>query len=269
MNTLLMMLSFICFYINPKTKVSWSVLITRVQGFVLFTSCIQESVREAAVPLLGTPPIFASSSPALFTNFSIPKSAPWALVAIKDHDASIPSSTFHGKSSSSKSADLHLRTWLLTHQLPTSLELTQDTFQRVMNAPQAPLVVIAAVGEGPLKEKVEERLRDVGKKWRVRTEGSGIVNGREVVWALMDKTRWGQWLKSMYGIQKDLVEGGFEDVMVIVTDHSVSFICGGLLWMKLMSMSCRNLFITIRIEQAVRLKSCPPQDFSPLSKTLP
>jgi len=89
-----------------------------------------------------------------------------------------------------------------------------------MNAPQAPLVVIAAVSEGAMKGKVEERLRDVGKKWRVRTEGSGIVNGREVVWALMDKTRWGQWLKSMYGIQKDVVEEGFEDVRVIIADHS-------------------------------------------------
>ena len=93
-----------------------------------------------------------------------------------------------------------------------------------MNAPQAPLVVIAAVSEGPMKEKVEERLRDVGKKWRVRTEGSGIVNGREVVWALMDKTKWGQWLKSMYGIQKDVAETGFEDVKVIVTDHNVSLL---------------------------------------------
>jgi thioredoxin domain-containing protein 5 len=91
-----------------------------------------------------------------------------------------------------------------------------------MNAPHAPLVVIAAVSEGAMKEKVEERLRDVGKKWRVRTEGSGAVNGREVVWALMDKTRWGQWLKSMYGIQKDVVENGFEDVKVIIADHRVS-----------------------------------------------
>lgn len=138
-----------------------------------------------------------------------------------------------------------------------------------MNAPQAPLVVIAAVSEGPMKEKVEERLRDVGKKWRVRTEGSGIVNGKEVVWTLMDKTKWGQWLKSMYGIQKDVVEAGFEDVKVIVADHSVSFFNffgeGNLF---LMSMKCRNLFITIRIEQAVRLKLCPPQVFSPPSKTL-
>lgn len=90
-----------------------------------------------------------------------------------------------------------------------------------MSAPQAPLVVIATVSEGTMKEKVEERLRDVGKKWRVRTEGSGMVNGREVVWTLMDQTRWGQWLKSMYGIQKGSVEEGFEDVKVIIADHKV------------------------------------------------
>ena len=121
-----------------------------------------------------------------------------------------------------------------------------------MSAPQAPLVVIATVSEGGLKEKVEERLRDVGKKWRVRTEGSGMVNGREVVWTLMDQTRWGQWLKSMYGIKKGSVEG-FEDVKVIITDHKVGLCClsrGG----ELMWIPCRNLFTTTQIEREVRLK---------------
>ena len=94
-----------------------------------------------------------------------------------------------------------------------------------MNAPQAPLVVIAAVSEGSMKEKVAERLRDVGKKWRVRTEGSGVANGKEVVWTMMDKSRWGQWLKSMYGIQKDAGEARLEDVKIIIADHSVSFLC--------------------------------------------
>lgn len=103
-------------------------------------------------------------------------SSPWAIVVIKDHDTQLPSSTFYHASPSSD-----LRKWLLTHRLPTSLELTRDTFQSVMNAPQAPLVVIAA-GPLSLKEKIMQRLRDVGKKWRVRTDGTlGVVHGREDV----------------------------------------------------------------------------------------
>jgi len=42
------------------------------------------------------------------------------------------------------------------HRIPTVLELTQDTFQKVMNAPQAPLVVIVA-GEAAVMEKAEQR----------------------------------------------------------------------------------------------------------------
>jgi len=54
--------------------------------------------------------------------------------------------------------------------------------------PQAPLVVIVA-GKGTVKEKAEQWLRDVAKKWRVRTEGSGVAHGGNVVYIVMDKTR--------------------------------------------------------------------------------
>ena len=37
-----------------------------------------------------------------------------------------------------------LSTWLRTHRLQTYLELTRDTFQQVMTAPEEPLVVVAA-----------------------------------------------------------------------------------------------------------------------------
>ena len=96
-----------------------------------------------------------------------------------------------------------------------------------MNAPQAPLVVIATANEG-LKDKVRQRLRDVAKKWRVRTEGNGVVHGREVVWTVMDKTKWANWLKSMYGIKDAATEPAegkeheeLEDVRVVIADHSV------------------------------------------------
>lgn len=120
-----------------------------------------------------------------------------------------------------------LNHWLLTHRLPTSLELTQDTFQDVMKAPQAPLVVIAAAPKDEsLRKKVGERMKELGKKWRLRTDGSGEMKGREVVFTFMDAAKWSDWMKSMYGIKYEDKDNGekysLEDVKVVITDHSVS-----------------------------------------------
>lgn len=181
----------------------------------------QETVREASTPLLGDPLILTSSSSALFTRFSIPSSSTWALLALKDHDAATPSSIFHGSTSA-------ISKWLLTHRIPSTLELTRDTFQSVMNAPHAPLVVIAAV-TAQTKARVEERFRDVSLKWRVRTGGSGRVKGqegdegREVVFTWMDAERWADWMKSMYAIKKTAASAtdNLDDVRVVIADHSV------------------------------------------------
>jgi thioredoxin domain-containing protein 5 len=177
----------------------------------------QDKVHKAAGPLLGSPPIFSSSAPAFLTRFSIPTTNAWALVALKDHDADTPSSIFHERTST----DEKLKSWLLSHRLSTAMELTQDTFQKVMNAPQQPLVVIAAVTQGH-KNKVEERFKDVAKKWRIRTSGTGLAHGREVVFAWMDMDKWADWMKSMYGITKTSTGSGtLDDVPVIISDHKV------------------------------------------------
>ena len=90
-----------------------------------------------------------------------------------------------------------------------------------MNAPQEPLVVIAAVSRKS-RDNVQARFRDVGKKWRMRTSGTGMVNGREVVFTWMDTERWADWMKNMYGITKasDGPED-LDDVHVIIADHKV------------------------------------------------
>ena len=98
-----------------------------------------------------------------------------------------------------------------------------------MNAPQAPLVVIAASQQqGDNKsDKIRDQFHEFTKKWRWRTGGSGIVNGREVVFTWMDMNEWGKWMKAMYGIQPkndvhhDHDGQDLEDVKVIIADHSV------------------------------------------------
>ena len=96
-----------------------------------------------------------------------------------------------------------------------------------MNAPQAPLVVIAA-SQADRSDKIRDRFRELAKIWRMRTDGSGIVHGREVVFTWMDVDAWGKWMKAMYRIQSEddnhhqhHQHQDLEDVKIIIADHSV------------------------------------------------
>ena len=105
-----------------------------------------------------------------------------------------------------------------------------------MNAPQSPLVVIAAAHGKATRERVQERLRDLAAKWRARTAGTGRagakdatdLNGREIVFTSMDAERWGDWIKSMYGVKETKVKD-LDDVPVVIADHKVRVVSWHLL----------------------------------------
>ncbi|KAJ7485532.1 protein disulfide isomerase [Mycena latifolia] len=172
------------------------------------------TVARLAAPLLGSPLIYTSSSPVLFKRFTIPDSAPWAIVALKDRNPHVAAAMYLGTPTLDTHGDLS--DWLLANRLPTALELTQDTFQLVMNAAHAPLVVIAAVGSDT-RDKVAERFRDIALKWRAHTGGTGIFGGRAVIFTWMDAEKWESWMKSMYGLRRSGRD--VEDVRVIIADH--------------------------------------------------
>ncbi|KAJ6454695.1 protein disulfide isomerase [Mycena sanguinolenta] len=177
-----------------------------------------KTVGRLAAPLLGSPLIFTSGSPLLRERYTIPESAHWAIIALKDRNPHTASSMYIGDATLD-ATDTDFSKWLMANRLPTSLELMQDTFQSVMNAPHAPLVVIAAVGPDT-REKVAERFRTIALKWRVHTGGTGVVGGRSVVFTWMDAEKWESWMKSMYGLRK--ARGtDVEDVGVIIADHQV------------------------------------------------
>jgi hypothetical protein len=108
------------------------------------------------------------------------------------------------------------------------MELGQETFKMVMNAPHHPLVVVVATPKDAEAE-VKEKLRIIGLRWRVKN-GIGSVD-RDVVFTWMDKNKWGDWLKSMYGIR---AKDGDQGVVVVVTDHNVSCF-----WLALLHMGMR------------------------------
>ncbi|KAG6836914.1 hypothetical protein H0H93_001280 [Arthromyces matolae] len=179
---------------------------------------ILDTVRRTSTVLLGSPSIFTISDPSLLARYNIPQTSTWALIAFKDHDARVPTSILHERIVPASTADDTIRSWLLAQRLPTSIELTQDTFQGVMNAAHSPLVVIAAVSPKN-SEEAAKRMKDIGKKWRVRTSGSGLTsNGREIIWTWMDADKWQDWVKSMYGIVVDAAPD-LDAVPVVITDH--------------------------------------------------
>ncbi|KAJ3713890.1 thioredoxin-like protein [Lentinula raphanica] len=178
--------------------------------------------------LLGSPMVYTISDPpqSMKSRFSIPSTSSWAIVALRDHDFDTPSAVYSSSRSASSvqhdDSELGLiKTWLLHNRLPTTTELTQESFQSVMNSPARPLVVLAAVSPS-ITIEAREHMEAIGKKWRERTSGSGLlqVNGekRPVVFAWMDLQKWKDWMKSMYGItHKSSLE--IDSVDVVIADH--------------------------------------------------
>lgn len=188
-------------------------------------------MTQVAHILLGSPPVLTSTSLELRERFILPNTVPSSapvLLAIKDGAPSsftslfaFPSPTSHvyGIDSEKEPAGNELATWLEANRLPTALELNQDTFQSVMNAPHRPLVVIVAV-DAQHKVILSEQTKELGKEWRAwRARGGKAVPERDVVFSWMDTEKWAKWMKSMYGI------GTSDGTAVILADHQVRCPC--------------------------------------------
>ncbi|KII96123.1 hypothetical protein PLICRDRAFT_49017 [Plicaturopsis crispa FD-325 SS-3] len=161
-----------------------------------------DQVNQAAGVLLGHPPVYTSSSADLRQRFSeYSKSSP-VLLVFKDGDVTSPVASYDF-------TGVPLKEWLLDNRLPTITELTQESFQSVMNAPNKPLVAIAAVTT-ETRARVADKLTEIAKKWRLTKSAAG---SRPVVFAYMDADKWAKWLKSMYGLTSSA-----EDA-VVVADH--------------------------------------------------
>ncbi|KZT20616.1 thioredoxin-like protein [Neolentinus lepideus HHB14362 ss-1] len=168
-------------------------------------------VTQAAHILLGSPPIFTSASPEFLTHFSLPTSSLPILLALKDHDFTLPTSTYHPPHVNSKHASAIESTqhWLLANRLPTATELSSDSFQSIMKAQHKPLVVLVAVSDVN-DQSTLKTIRDMGRQWRNR---KGLAGERGVVFTWMDAGKWSKWLKSMYGIRSGDLPG------VVIADH--------------------------------------------------
>jgi len=169
------------------------------------------SLSQAARPLLGSPPLYVSSAPELFTHFSLPVTSDFFLIALKDGDTSAAAQLgFNAQTDVGKLAD-----WLQAHRLPLAMELGEGSFQEVMNAENEPLVILVSVpASGVERDGIVETVRRLATQWR-RTGSAHhtpVQGARQVVFVWMDQERWAKWLKSMYGIKGP--------AQVVIVDHS-------------------------------------------------
>jgi len=138
-------------------------------------------------------------------------------LAFRDHDSDKPASHLHGFPTTSIEA---MKTWLMNHRIPSLIELSSGSFQSVMNAPQEPLVLVAAVTD-KLRSQAKASLEKLAKEWKLKTGGSGELNGKQVIFAYMDAEKWEKWLKSMYGIKTHHNEDDLDEIKVVIADHKV------------------------------------------------
>jgi len=172
---------------------------------------LPSSLSQAARPLMGSPPIYISSTPELFDRFSIPVDQDFALIALKDGDSSAAAQLLFSSQTSAR----ELEKWLQVHRWPSALELGEGTFQEVMNAESKPLVVLVSVTDsGAERDHIVATVRKLATQWR-KTDAVQYApahEARHVVFTWMDQDRWAKWLKSMYGINGP--------AQVVITDHS-------------------------------------------------
>ncbi|KAF5380683.1 hypothetical protein D9757_007074 [Collybiopsis confluens] len=108
------------------------------------------TLKPLFAPLLGSPTVYAISyAPSTLTSKVSLSSSLWAIVAFRDHDYATSAATYISQARSSQlptqSSTLdEIESSLTLHRLPTTSELTQDSFRSIMNAPARPYVVLAA-----------------------------------------------------------------------------------------------------------------------------
>lgn len=196
----------------------------------------QELVKQYAARLLGSVPVRTSSSPTLFWRYSLAK-IPWALVVLRDGDADEPYAVFAPTDATPGPA---LEKFIVKYSIPSSLEITSESYQRVMQASHKPLVVIAPYNANSVAG-VSARSKELAKKWRVRVadnaaakvahehlhqdhdhahEDVPVREQREVIFTWMDGEKWGKWMKDMYGIK--LTDESAMEQHAIIADPAVS-----------------------------------------------
>jgi len=169
------------------------------------------TLDEAAKPLLGSPVVYKSRDPDLFTKFSIdPVEGPVVLV-IKDQDRK----PFAELPLSSQTTAPIVTKFFQHHRIPTLQQLTAENFPDVMKHPDRPLVVLTAFNMAQMSKTdlvtSIEKLSSIAKQWQ--GQAVRLTDTRPTIFVWMDGDKWGKWLKSMYGVKQESMPA------TIIVDH--------------------------------------------------
>ncbi|GAA5845066.1 hypothetical protein JCM9279_005423 [Rhodotorula babjevae] len=173
--------------------------------------------HAAAKSLMGSSPVYTSSSPELLALFSVP-SGQATFVTLKDHSLA-PSSTFALPHAGSTTKRVALaRSWLRSAKLPTVTELTSTTFADLMPTDgEPPLVGLAVLsrkglGDDGLEHKKDE-VKALARGWAQRRR-TASTEERDVLWAWVDGDKWAGWARTMY----DVKMGGKDAPALVIAD---------------------------------------------------
>lgn len=188
-------------------------------------------VQTVASTLMGTAPVFKSSSPDLFAQFNYPQTHP-SLLVFKDHEA-IPTDSFnftevHSTSTSSdtqevrrKEAEAKISAWLHSRKHPFLAELTSVNFKDYMEDGQGraeSFVAVAALNPKILganaMRKHQDELRQTAKAWNAAMR---VVNpnAKPINFVWVDGDQWGKYLQATYAIRPNRPEP-----LLIIVDPS-------------------------------------------------
>ncbi|SCV70598.1 BQ2448_3360 [Microbotryum intermedium] len=161
----------------------------------------------AARSLQGDPSFYTSTSPDLFSLFSVDQEA----VFLVFKGQSLQPSSRHVFPSASTSALTtpearieNISNWMRWAKLPSLVELNSATINDVLPATgdDVPLVVLGLFSKSQMKKDYEDQkiaFEGLANGWAERSR-KGDKSAREVVWAWVDADRWMAWLKSMYSV---------------------------------------------------------------------
>lgn len=203
--------------------------------------CLQDVAIGAAKTLMGTSPVYSTSSSALFSLLSIPPTQ-LTFVTFKAHSRDpydqlvVP---LGGTGSTARQRVEAARHWLRSAKLPLVTELSGATYPELMpsdvkvygpggKALLPPLVGLAVLSRRGLGADGLERAKDqvdkMAKAWVVqrreaRRNGGAEEQERDVLWAWVDGDKWAGWARSIY----DVKMGAKDGPKVVVADPKVTF----------------------------------------------
>ncbi|GAA6012954.1 hypothetical protein JCM11491_000919 [Sporobolomyces phaffii] len=174
--------------------------------------------REAAKSQMGSTPFLASTSPELFSRFSVPESSPPTFLVFKSSSLT-PTSSFSlpPKPLTKRKRVEQTRNWLRGAKLPVVSELNGSTYPELFPEDAdatLPYVTLGFFSRKGLQGEFDGTLKKFEESALEWSQTPQMHGQRSVVWAWVDGDRWAPWSRSSY----DVKMGALDRPVVLISD---------------------------------------------------